>query len=345
MNVSIKDIAQAAGVSHSTVSRALADSPLISAAARLRIQALAGQMGYVPNAGARGLVLGRTMTIGVVVTTIADPFVAEVVQGIESTAHAHGYSVILTSSDNDPEREAQSVEMLRARRADAVIVASSRIGDLYQDDLQETGVPVVLINSHNDQGSAQVVSISVDNRHGGTVATQHLLELGHRRIAYIAGLPGHSDDGLRCTGYQEALRDAGVAFDEQFIIAGDGRANGGERALASLLALRPRPTAAFCYNDMTAIGLLAAAQRAKLDIPRRLAVVGFDDIPFAALLHPALTTVAQPKHELGRRAVERALALLAGDGEQPDHLSLQGQLIVRESSGARASEKVKRSAT
>ncbi len=337
MSVSIKDIAQAAGVSHSTVSRALADSPLISEAARRRIQALAGKMGYVPNAQARGLVLGRTMTIGIVVTTIADPFVAEVVQGIESTAHAHGYGVILTGSDNDPEREAQSVEMLRARRADAVIVTSSRIGDLYQDDLQETGVPVVLINSHNDQGGARVVSISVDNRHGGYLATRHLLGLGHRRIAYVAGLPAHSDDCDRCQGYGDALRDAGLARDERYTIAGDGRATGGERALPALLALAPRPSAAFCYNDMTAIGLIAAARRAGLAVPQELAVVGFDDIPFAALTYPALTTVAQPKHEMGRRAVERALALLSGDATQPDHLSLQGQLIVRESSGAGAS--------
>ena len=223
MSVSIKDIAQAAGVSHSTVSRALADSPLISEAARRRIQALAGKMGYVPNAQARGLVLGRTMTIGIVVTTIADPFVAEVVQGIESTAHAHGYGVILTGSDNDPEREAQSVEMLRARRADAVIVTSSRIGDLYQDDLQETGVPVVLINSHNDQGGARVCHL------GGQpprryLATRHLLGLGHRRIAYVAGLPAHSDDCDRCQGYGDALRDAGLARDERYTIAGDGRA-------------------------------------------------------------------------------------------------------------------------
>ncbi|MEN6479291.1 MAG: LacI family DNA-binding transcriptional regulator [Anaerolineales bacterium] len=337
MSVSIKDIAQAAGVSHSTVSRALADSPLISEAARQRIQALAEQMGYVPNAQARGLVLGRTMTIGVVVTTIADPFVAEVVQGIESTAHANGYSVILTSSDNDPEREVQSVEMLRARRADAVIVASSRIGDLYQDDLEETGVPVVLINSHNDQGRARVVSISVDNRHGGYLATQHLLGLGHRRIAYISGLPGHSDDSERRAGYAQALHDAGLPIDDTVVLSGDGRASGGEQALDALLALRPRPTAAFCYNDMTAIGLVSAAQRARLAVPRRLAVVGFDDIPFAALMHPSLSTIAQPKHEMGRRAVERALALLSSDAEQPDHLSLQGQLIVRESSGGHAS--------
>jgi len=337
MSVSIKDIAQAAGVSHSTVSRALADSPLISEAARQRIQALAGQMGYVPNVPARSLVLGRTNTIGVVVTTIADPFVAEVVQGIETTAHASGYSVILTGSDNDPEREVQSVEMLRGRRADAVIVTSSRIGDLYQDDLQETGVPVVLINSHNDQGHARVVSISVDNRHGGYVATQHLLNLGHRRIAYVAGLPAHSDDLDRYAGYQDALREAGVPLDERLVIEGDGRASGGERALPTLLALDPPPTAAFCYNDMTAIGLLAAARRAGLRLPEELAVVGFDDILFAALAQPTLTTIAQPKHEMGRRAVERALALLAGEGEEPDHLSLQGQLIIRESSGAYAS--------
>ena len=131
MSVSIKDIAKAAGVSHSTVSRALADSSLISDATKARVQALAREMGYVANAQARGLVTGRTMTIGVVVTTIADPFNAEVVQGIETTAHEHGYTVILVSSNMDPDREAAAVEMLRAKRVDAIMVTASRIGDLY----------------------------------------------------------------------------------------------------------------------------------------------------------------------------------------------------------------------
>jgi len=184
-SISIKDIAKAAGVSHSTVSRALSGSPLVSSGTRARIQDLAVEMGYSPDAQARGLVTGQTRTIGVVVTTIADPFNAEVMQGIESTAQEYGFSVILSSSNYEPEREIAAVEMLRSKRVDAVIVASSRIGALYLDHLQRSGVPLVLINNHREDGGGYIYSVGVDNVHGGCLATRHLLEQGHHRIAYV----------------------------------------------------------------------------------------------------------------------------------------------------------------
>lgn len=334
--VSIKDIARAAEVSHSTVSRALSDSPLVSAETKLRIQRLADEMGYSPDAQARSLVMGRTQTIGVVVTTITDPFIAEVVQSIETTAHQHNYSVILASSKSEPEREIAAVEMLHSKRVDGVVVTSSRVGALYQAHLDRLGVPVVLLNSHTKESGSYTFSINVDNRHGGFLATAHLIELSHRRIAYIAGPANHSDDLDRLAGYREALAWAGVPFDPALIVAGTGEAGGGQKALPQLLALDPRPTAAFCYNDMTAIGLLHAARAQGLDIPGDLALVGFDDIPFASYVQPPLTTVAQPKPEMGRRAVEMVLALLAetADGlEAVSDILVQGELVVRASSG------------
>jgi DNA-binding LacI/PurR family transcriptional regulator len=334
MNVSIKDIARAAQVSHSTVSRALADSPLISEPTRARIQELAQRMGYVPDAQARGLVMGRTMTIGVVVTTIADPFNAQVVQGIESQAHEQGYTVILVSSNLDPAREAAAVDMLRAKRVDAVIVTASRIGDLYQESLLRSGVPVLLINSHNEQGDARLLSIGVDNHQGGYLATQHLLDLGHRHIAYITGTPNHSDDRDRLAGCRQACAEAGLDPNAVHVLHGNGRADGGESVLRDLLWLSPVPTAVFCYNDMTAIGLLRGARDAGLAIPNDLAVVGFDDIPFAAYVSPALTTVAQPMFAMGQRAVQAALAQIEQSQQQAERILFEGELIVRESTGA-----------
>ncbi|MCP4514561.1 MAG: LacI family transcriptional regulator, partial [Delftia sp.] len=178
--VSIKDIAQAASVSHSTVSRALSDSPLVKAQTKARIQRLARDMGYSPDARARSLVLGRSQTVGVVVTSISDPFIAGVVQAIESAAHDQGYAVILCSSNSEPEREIAAVEMLQSKRVDGVIVASSRIGALYQEHLERLGVPIVLINSHGQQGERYTFTVSVDNRQGGYLATMHLAQLGHR---------------------------------------------------------------------------------------------------------------------------------------------------------------------
>lgn len=331
--VSIKDIAKAARVSHSTVSRALSGSPLVNADTRTRIQRLAHEMGYSPDAQARSLVIRRTMTLGVVVTTISDPFIAEIVQAIESTAHDHGYSVILASSNAEPEREIAAVEMLRSKRVDGVIVTSSRIGALYQEHLDRLAVPVVLINSHSEQSGPYTFSITVDNQHGGYLATGHLIELGHRRIAYVTGPAEHSDDLARLAGYRQALTQAGIAYDPLLVVVGTGRAGGGEQALPLLMALAEPPSAVFCYNDMTAIGLLRAARQADLPVPHRLAVVGFDDIPFASYVHPALTTIAQPKREMGRQAVLMALALTAERHEQVSNLVMQGNLIVRESSG------------
>lgn len=336
--VSIKDIARVADVSHSTVSRALGDSPLVSSETKARIRRLAREMGYSPDAQARSLVKGRTQTIGVVVTTIIDPFIAEIVQAVERTARDHDYSVILASSNSEPERELAAVEMLHSKRVDGVIVTSSRVGALYQEHLDRLGVPVVLINSHSKQMGPYTFSVSVDNHHGGCLATEHLLQLGYKRIAYVSGPARHSDDEERQVGYRDALAAAGIPFDPSLVLQGNGRASGGERAWTQLLALEGAPDAAFCYNDLTAIGLMRAARKCGRVIPRDLALVGFDDIPFASYVQPSLTTVAQPKDEMGRQAVQMVLGLMAsGEPGVPavSDVIVQGRLIVRESTAPR----------
>jgi len=333
--VSIKDIARAAEVSHSTVSRALSHSSLVSAETRARIQRLAEEMGYSPDAQARSLVQGRTRTIGVVVTTITDPFIAELVQAIESAAYLHDYTVILASSAADPEREIAAVEMLRSKRVDGVIVTSSRVATLYQERLNRLAAPVVLVNSHSELSGEHTFAIGVDNRHGGRQATEHLIDLGHRRIAYVSGPAAHRDDTERLAGYQDALAQAGIDFASELVIAGTGRADGGEQAVPRLLAMPERPTAAFCYNDMTAIGLLRAARGAGMSIPDDLSVVGFDDIPLASYVRPSLTTIRQPTAEMGRQALQMVLTLrLAGDPARGgvSDVVVPGELVVRESS-------------
>jgi DNA-binding LacI/PurR family transcriptional regulator len=337
--VSIKDIAREAEVSHSTVSRALSDSPLVRDETKVRIQHLAREMGYSPDALARSLVVGRTLTVGIVVTSIADPFIAEIVQGIERLALDLGYSVILASSDGEPEREIAAVEMLRTKRVDGVIVTSSRVGALYQEHLDRLGVPVVLVNSHSRQAGRYTYSISLDNRHAGSLAAQHLVQLGHRRIAYVCGPADHahqrgSDDLERVAGYRDALYRAGISHDRALIVPGTGSAEGGEKALPALLSLEDTPTAAFCYNDMTAIGLLRAARHRGVMVPQDLAVVGLDGIDLASYVSPSLTTVAQPITRMGRGAMKMVLKLMEnGDPHSGDvsDLVFQGHLVVRES--------------
>lgn len=333
--VSIKDIAQAANVTPGTVSRALRDSPRVNAETKKRIQRLAEEMGYSPDAQARSLVLGRTQTVGVVVTTMTDPFIGGIVQTIESAAHDHGYAVILASSNDIPEREIAAVEMLQSRRVDGVIVTSSQVGALHQERLEQLRVPVVFMNSLAEHSGRQTFSVGVDNHHGGYLATNHLIQKGHRRIAYVASPSDRSDNLERMTGYRDALTEAGIGFDPSLVVQGTGRAGGGRRALPVLLSLDDAPSAAFCYNDMTAIGLMDAAQEGGLSLPQDLAVVGFDDIAFARFTHPRLTTIAQPVGRLGRRAVDMVLTLLS-DGDHSElpatDVKICGRLIVRASS-------------
>ena len=332
MRVSIKDIAKEIGVSHSTVSRALSDSPLVKAETKARIQQLAQEMGYTPDAIARSLVTQKTRTVGIVVTTITDPFIVEVVQGVEDAAQENNYSVILASSASEPERELAAVEMLRAKRVDGLIVTSSRVGALYLEHLERIDVPVVLINNHNEQSGRYTFSVTVDNRHGGHQAAAHLIRRGHRRIAYISGPANHSDDVERMAGYRLALDEAGISFDPALVLPGNGRIDGGERALSALMDLAEQPTAVFCYNDMTAIGLISAARHAAISVPDDLAVVGFDDIPMAAHFCPPLTTIAQPQRAMGQQAMNMALALMAADDSSApfSDIVVKAKLIVRE---------------
>jgi DNA-binding LacI/PurR family transcriptional regulator len=327
MKVSIKDVARAAGVSHSTVSRALADNPLIAAETRARIQRLAQKMGYTPNAIARGLVTQRTHAIGVIVTSIADPFVSEVVRGIEEVAGDQHYRVFLGTSHNDPQREVNLVKALREWRVDGVIVAASRVGSLYKPMLKEIGVPIVLINNQHE--GTYLHAVAMNDVQGAQLATHHLIELGHRVIGHILGPKDHSSSANRLAGYRRALRQAHIKFDASLVVQGNGRAEGGVLVL-DLLKHLPRPTAIFCYNDMTAIGALSVLKRHGIRIPADISMVGFDDIPFAAYVDPPLTTIHQPKDEMGRIAMRMLLNLLGG--QKVDNVIIEGKLIVRESS-------------
>jgi DNA-binding LacI/PurR family transcriptional regulator len=339
MRVSIKDIAKSAGVSHSTVSRALSNSPLIPAATRRRIERLARKMGYSPNAIARGLVTRRTKTIGVVVTFIDDPFAAQVVRGIEEMAADNGYRVFLGTSHNDPVREVSLVQALREWSVEGVIVASSRVGALYQPLLTEIGTPIVLINNQNRSsrprpgaGSGEIHSVVFDDIRGGELATQYLISQGHRVIAYLGGPGDYAENRKRLAGYRRALASAHIPFDPALVCSGSGRVDSGILA-SDLVALPASPTAIFCYNDMAAIGAMAALKQAGRRVPEDVSVVGFDDIAFSTYVDPPLTTVHQPKEEMGRIAMQMLLDLLSRN--KVADVVVPGILIVRESACAR----------
>lgn len=331
MPVTIKDIAKAAGVSHTTVSRALNSNPVISPETTERIQQLARQMGYVPSAVAQSLLSRRTQTIGMVVTTIADPFIVKVVEGAEKIAQAAGYSIFLTTSHNNSEQEVTVVETFQRRRVDAIIVTSSRVGSLYSSQLDQIQVPIVLIN--NQEEGEYLHSVAVDDLQGAQLATAHLLALGHQRIGYIGAADRPKSNGRRLAGYLAALKQAGVTPDPALVVSPPATDDleRGRTGLEVLWAVGA--TAAFCYNDLTAVGLLLTCHQYHISVPAMMSVVGFDDIEPALYTNPPLTTVHQPRLKLGQLAMTMTLDLLNGQEVQDQILSCE--LVVRESTSQR----------
>ncbi len=325
---SIKDIARLANVSHSTVSRALSGSSLVSAETAARIRRIAEDSGYRPSAAARSLVTSRTATVGVVVTSIADPFAGEVVLGIEDAANDHDYSVILANSNAQPEREVKVVRAFEERRVDGIIVTSSRVGAIYAEMLSQARVPIVLLN--NQHPSEFMHSVTIDNLAASFQAVHHLISLGHRRIAYIGDRFGCQSDTDRFGGYRSALDQAYLPFQPVYVTHGNGRSDAAMSAMEGLLALPSPPTAVFCYNDMTALGAMTAIAARRLKVPDDVSVVGFDDVFVAQYSSPPLTTVRQPMREMGRLALETLIKLVAGAGPQPN-IKMPGELIVRQS--------------
>jgi len=325
---SIKDIARIAGVTHSTVSRALRNSPLVSGETAERIHRIARELGYRTSAAARALVTQRSDTIGVVVTNILDPFIAGVVSGIEETADEHDLSVFLANSNAQPEREVRVAQKFEERRVDGIIVAASRVGAQYVPLLTHMQVPIVLLNNQHPSQFAH--SIMIANVQATLDAMRYLIGLGHRRIAYLGDRSGYQSDEERFTGYRQALREAGLPVEPSLIAHGDGKPEGAEAPVAGLIALPQPPTAIFCYNDMSALGAMRQIRCHGLRIPEDISVVGFDDLYISQYINPPLTTVRQPMRQMGRMAMETLLQLFAGV-ESGNEIRVPGELIVRES--------------
>ncbi len=325
---SIKDIARLARVSHSTVSRALQNSPLVNPETAEKIRRIANESGYRASAVARGLVTKRTRTIGLVVTTIADPFASEVVSGIEQAANDHGYSVFLADSNADPNREQQVVQSFAERRVDGIVVTSSRVGALYLPLLSEMQVPIVLVN--NQHPGAFVHSVMIGNVAGTRDAANHLIGLGHRRIAYLGDQFGYQSDTERLAGYRQALDAAGIPFDPELVVRGNGKPEEAIGAMDTLLELPHPPTAVCCYNDMSALGAMRSIHLRGLRVPEDISVVGFDDLFISSYTQPRLTTVRQPMRQMGLLAMESLFRLMSGE-ESAIRITVDAELVVRES--------------
>ena len=325
------DVARKAGVSVATVSRVLNDSPHVSRRARHKVLSAVKTLNYQPNRTAQRLRARRSHVIGLIISDIQNPFFTSVVRGIEDVAYQHGYSLVLCNSDEDPEKEKLYVNVMRAEEVAGVILASASQADTPVDDLLTYNIPVVAIDRKIDHRPIDTVLAA--NIEGARAAVAHLIELGHHCIGFI-GLPLTRTPGKeRYAGYQSVMREHNLPTSQDFIRISDAKQQGGYESTRDLIASQPCITAFFVANNLMALGALTAIRERGLRIPEDISIVGFDDMPWATLLQPPLTAVAQPTYELGRRAGELLLERLQNPHKPVANVQLDTTLIVRGSSG------------
>ena len=329
--VTIKDVAREARVSVGTASQALRDSPAVRESTRRRVQAVAKRLRYQPSALARGLVTRRTHTVGLLISDIANPFFIRAVRAIEDGAQENGYNVILCNTDEDAAKETQYLRVLMEKRVDGIILATTAGSRQMVRDVRWRRIPLVLFDRELPGVATDLVK--VDGVTGGRLATEHLLGLGHRRIAIIHGPVVRSTGAERLQGYLDALRAAGLQPDPALIREGDFKQESGRVLARQLLALTPRPSALFCTNNLMTVGALQTLGEQGVRMPADLSLVGYDDMEWWTLTHPPLTTVGQPVYELGREAMRLLLAQIgmAGTRRRPQRVVLKPGLIVRDS--------------
>jgi LacI family transcriptional regulator, galactose operon repressor len=334
---SITEVARLAGVSTATASRVVSDSDYpVSAATRERVLEAARTLDYVPNALARGLLKSRVPVVGVIVHDITDPYFAEVVRGVEDAASVDGYLVITCSSERDPERERSYVRLLRSMRAAAVVFAGSGLDDpevnaeieRHLTAMRTDGAAVVHLSPH----AGGEPEVGVDNEGGIATLVVALAELGHRRIAFLAGPSSLFVARDRLAGYRRGLLEAGIDFDPDLVVRTSFDQAGGALGVDTLLAGTAPFTAVACANDLLALGALERFAELGIAVPGDVSVAGFDDITIAAMTAPALSTVRLPLRELGRRGYIQAAGVLTGD-ELPSE-TLPTELVLRASTAA-----------
>ncbi|UVO31461.1 LacI family DNA-binding transcriptional regulator [Bradyrhizobium arachidis] len=328
----IADVARLAGVSVATVSRTLARPEVVIEETRTRVLAAVRDTGYTPNISARNLRVRKTMVVLVAVPDIANPFFAEVLQGIDDTLSAAGYGLIIANLAGSPEKEARYVDLVCAGQADGVLLLCGHVMRSPDRDLRDAHVPLVAACEYIP--SEDFPQVTIDNVGTAREAVRHLVELGHTSIAYLSGPTPNILEQQRLEGYRQALREAGIAADASLILPGDFTFHTGVEAGRALLTLEPaaRPTALFAANDEMAIGLIKTVRAAGLQIPDDLSVIGFDGIAYADYCEPTLTTIVQPRRDLGATAAAELITLMTNGRAGPrKDIKLPATLMLRDS--------------
>lgn len=331
----IYDIAKHVGVSAGTVSRALSRPEKVLPATRKRIEQAAAALGYVPNTVARTLKTQRSSKILVTVPDIANPFFAQILQGAEEAAQAADYAVLLGDTQHQPDREERYAQMLPRNEADGLIVLGHRLPPTAQEIVRQLGANAPVVNGSEFDPALGIPSVHIDNAAAARTAMEHLYGLGHERIAVIGGPPDNPLHQQRLEGARIAARARG-RLRQLTIVPGDFSVESGYAAAKRLLRQAAAPTAAFCFSDQMALGMLAACRDLGIRVPEDFSIVGFDDLASSRYLNPPLTTISQPMREIGMRAVKLLLAIIEGV-DVPHQQTLEFSLMLRGSTAAPAS--------
>jgi LacI family transcriptional regulator len=326
--ITIEDVAALAGVSRQTVSRVLNNKDIVAEATRQRVLSAVEELGYRPSKVARAMVTHRTETVGLVVGDIANPFFPEVARGVVDMAQTRGYNVFLCNSDGNVEQEARILHSMAEHAVDGIIIYPGFGGG---DNLRAFAefVPLVAVNCFFDYPGAS--RVMVDTRRGAKLAVNYLIDKGHTAIGMLAGQAPSLNLMRRVRGYRDALMAHGLPVVTEWILPGSPVVARGVESAQQLLTQYPQITAIFAYNDLLAVGAMRACQELGRRVPDDCAIVGFDDIPLAAMLAPPLTTVGVDKYELGQRAMNRLLDMLDSPGATFPPVYLDVELVIRES--------------
>ncbi len=335
----IIDIANMAGVAPMTVSRVVNDSGYVSVEMRQKVERAVKELNYHPNGLARSLKRQRTHVVGILLPDIANPFSAELAQGIQESLIPRGYSSFICASERSVQREQAALRALFDHRADGIIVATreTKAGNDFLLRLTERDLPIVVVG--RSLNHPQIDRVTADHWKGAYEAVEHLIALGHKRIGFIGVSPINGAGLRRYQGYLDALRESDLTVDEKLIVGpaaqfgpGYSTQDDGYAGMKKLLALKRRPTAVFARNDFTAMGAICAIRDAKLNIPEDIAIVGFDNVPLAAYTSPPLTTVDQPTREQGQEAARLLLERIEGDKtRERREICLDCHLVIRQS--------------
>ena len=329
MAVTIKDIAEAAEVSITTVSRVLNDKPDVSSPTRRKVIKKINELGYKPNSIARGLALQKTNTLGLIIPDISNPFFPDIARGVEDTANKKGYSVIFCNTDNKEKKEKEAIELMKEKQVDGILLSLSKSNKNELKNLRNIEYPIVQIDRKIPD--INYPSIIIDNVQSAYNATQYLIKNNHRKIAHITGDLKTITGSKRLKGFKKAMTEYNLDLKKKYIKQGDYSKESGYKNMIKLLKTNNPPSAVFIANDLMAVGAYQAVFELNLSIPKEISIIGHDNIDFAKLVNPSLSTMNQPKYKLGSKAVNLLIKEIENNSLSNEEIILPTKLINRNS--------------